>query len=198
MLKQLKFALVLAVSTVSFSARAEAVEILFNNSLQKDYVVGINDIKINQIRYDVQFEFGTFIDVLGDPSANSFPPNSLPFWGSQEDTLAAVNSIVDALNTIPQSSACVLNEFQPYCPFFIPFAESEVVTAIAWAGGRTVFTNLQQYQTLAVQGTAEINRSYALIEEKKVEAVPEPSSFFSLLAVGAIATATALKNRHYS
>jgi hypothetical protein len=160
-----KFSLLTAITilVISFSRSSEAFEIIFNNPSVPDYVVGINDLDIGGHNYNVQFVSGTFLGVFGDPTHPDFPPATLPFWGSQNGTLTVVSAIVDALNTVPTASACALNSFQPYCPFFVPYATDPSLTAIAWAGLRSFQTNYQQYQVGAVQGTSDIDRTYALI-----------------------------------
>jgi hypothetical protein len=163
------FILLAALSTlvVSCTEPPETFEIVFNNPVDKNYVVGINNLRIGKVKYNVHFEFGTFSGVFGNPMRAEFPPNTLPFWGDQDKTMIAVTKIVDALNTIAPSSSCVLNKFQPYCVFFIPLATHPELTAIAWAGGRANQTNYRQHQLLALQGTSGISRSYALISESR-------------------------------
>jgi hypothetical protein len=158
---------------ISFSRPSEAFEIIFNSPSTPDYVIGINDLNISGHNYNVQFVSGTFLGVFGDPTQPSFPPATLPFWGNQNETLTAINTIVNALNTVPTESACALNSLQPYCPFFIPYATDPDVTALALAGGRSFETNYQQYQALATQGTSDFDRTYALIY------AAEPSYNFS-------------------
>jgi hypothetical protein len=165
MLRRLILLMTLLTGVISCNQPSKSLEIIFNNPKDKDYVIGINNLKIDEVNYSVRFKFGTFFDIFGNPINSDFSRQNLPFWGNQEKTMLAVNKIVDALNTIDPSSACVLNKFQPYCVFFIPMAADSEVTAMSWAGGRTVQTNYKKHQLLAVQGTLGIDRSYALISE---------------------------------
>jgi hypothetical protein len=140
-------------------------EIIFNNPIVKDYVIGINNLQIDGVNYNVQFKFGTFSNVFGESIHSAHSHKSLPFWGNQNQAMIATNKIVDALNTIDPESACVLNKFQPYCVFFVPIAADKELTAIAWSGGREIKTNYSKHKLLALQGTSNTNRSYALIYE---------------------------------
>ena len=174
--------MLLLLSLVAFlgsAQRSEAYEVRFNDPGTQDYVVGIDDVQISGLTYDVQFVRGTIFDVFGDPADPAFSPDGLPFWENAGLTLEATTRIVEALNTVPVASACVLDEQQPFCPFFIPYEPdpSPGLVALALGGGRSIETNFQIYQVLGTQGTSDVERSLALFS------VPEPVSL-ALLALG--------------
>lgn len=166
MLRKYLVVAALASVVISFTERAAAFNIVFNNPSEQDYIVGINDLQIGEGKYDVHFVSGTFVGVFGDPTSAGFPPSTLPFWGSSDQTVTAVSQIVGALNTVATQSACVNPIQPPYCPFFIPFATDPEQTAVALAGMRSFETDYQQYQVGALQGTSYSNRTYALINRK--------------------------------
>jgi len=169
----------LLVALLGSAQTSEAYEVRFNDPGTQNYVVGIDDVQIGGLSYDVQFVRGTIFEVFGDSADPAFSPDGLPFWGDVDLTLEATTRIVEALNTVTVSSACVLGEQQPFCPFLIPYeasAESTVI-ALALGGGRSFETNFQLYQVLAIQGTSDVERSFALFS------VPEPG-VVSLLAIG--------------
>ena len=176
------FGVALLFALLCSAQTSEAFEVRFHDPATQDYVVGIDAVQIGGLSYDVQFVRGTIFEVFGDPADPAFSPDGLPFWEDVDLTLEATTRIVEALNTVSVSSACVLGVLQPFCPFLIPYESdpSPVLIALALGGGRSFETNFQLYQVGAIQGTGDFERSFALFS---TVSVPEPG-VVGLLAIG--------------
>ena len=150
---------------VLMSGVAEAVTVVYNDATTRDYVIGISDLEIGNTNYNVDFVFGMFQDVFGDPTQSDFKPPT--FWNIESDAIDAANAIAGTLNReIPIS---FLNPaFEPLA-FFVPWVETEyggfpAVGEINACGGNGTWEGVCGY------GVARIDT----LASWSVVTVPEP------------------------
>ena len=73
---------------MALPSASESATVIYNG----EFVVGISDLEVGSDHYNVFFEYGSFEDIF------TTPPDTPYFWGDEDKTLAAIDSINSALN----------------------------------------------------------------------------------------------------
>lgn len=167
---------------------AQASTVIYHDALSRDYAVGIKDLDIGQVRYNVRFVSGTFRNVFGDPNRSDFQPP--PFWGDELAVIDAASAIAAVLNN--ESPVAFLDPGFIPTAFLVPFNSSGTGAGTmmnfvnACGGGGT-------WVGFCGDGVSVLNGFASLAEIS----VPEPASAW-LTAVAALAMLGVRRTRRQS
>lgn len=171
----------LALGSGFAAGTTEATTVIYNDPAARDWAVGVNDVIVGNARYNVDFVYGTFVALYGDPRDPDFQP--FPFFDDPSLTLDATNAVADALNG--EDPIAFLNPNLPWSSYLIyvvprgPFVETgwgPAVHMLQACGGWGVWHGYCGAGHVLVEPL--YNSHFA-----KFTLVPEPGTF-ALLGLG--------------
>lgn len=169
----------LSVSSVGVSsAEAAIVRRDPNNS---DIVIGVDDIDIDGVTYNVNFTIDTFASLYGAPADNNSTYALNPFWGNQTGALSATNALVAVLN----AENPVPTRTSPFSRTFL--TPTQVIGNLLGGsfGSFDRFNPTPSWRTGSFAGLGEsIEQSYATFAVVPPTPIPTPALLPGLLGMG--------------
>lgn len=169
--------------SVSSLAPAEAATVRRdpNNS---NFVVGVDDIDIAGVTYNVNFARGIFANLYGAPADNNSTYALNPFWGSQTDALSAANALVAVLNAenpVPTGTSQINNGFS--IPTQVSFAPG--IGNVLDASFGSFSPSTSSWNAGSRSGALEsLNQTYATFAVVPSTSIPTPALLPGLLGMG--------------
>jgi hypothetical protein len=181
----------IALTTATVSP-AQGVQIMFNNTSN---VTKIENLVIDDVTYDVNFQSETFVNLFGNPNDASF--NRPTFWNNPQGATRAVETIASLLNSqqpVPQTINKSSSALVPYRgiiasneSLFIANKIDDYITRWSTLKGES--------EDIFVQGNEQAN--YALFTAKQSQPVPENNLPLAVVGIPFFIGIKLLKRRFY-